>query len=69
MEIPGSKHKFTYLGKGMMSIGCITNTIEWFKENLESLEALSKRKGYSNGQVLEYRNYIELAEQAHNQEK
>ena len=55
----GTKHAVTYTGKSTLSIGCHNYTIsKW----LEKFEVIGKKENYTDAEISEYKNYIELAQ-------
>lgn len=58
LQIMGTKHFVNVSAYGMLQVGCIKGSIDWWKEHYR---AVGWKEGYSAAQVKEYRNYIELA--------
>ena len=59
----GSKHSVFYWGQDNIQIGCKKSTIEWF---LQNFEILGKNQSYSETEILEYKNYIDIINLFHN---
>jgi NDP-sugar pyrophosphorylase family protein len=57
--ITGSKHTVTWWGKDIINIGCYKKEIAWW---LEHGIDVAKREGYSDAQIAEYRQYVEMCD-------
>ena len=58
MYIQGTKHALTNSKHGYITIGCKTETFDWWLS--EEAEKFAKEHGYSYGDIQEYKEYINL---------
>ena len=58
LHIHGTKHCLTNSKYGHITIGCKTETIDWWLS--EEAERFAKDNGYSYGDICEYKEYILL---------
>ena len=58
LHIHGTRHCLTNSKHGHITIGCRTETIEWWLS--EEAEKFAKENGYSYGDIQEYKEYILL---------
>ena len=58
LQIDGSRNYFNVSKHNHIQIGCMEHTFDYWKENFDRI---GKEKGYTNEQIKEYGNYIDLA--------
>ena len=58
LYIQGTKHYLTNSRHGYITIGCKTETFDWWLS--EEAEKLAKASGYTYGDIQEYKEYINL---------
>ncbi len=58
LQIQGSKHLVYVCDRSLIGIGCICQTAEWWNEHYADV---GRRKHYSEGQVKEYRKWLDIA--------
>jgi len=58
LQIQGSKHLVYVAGPNIIGVGCIRNTAAWWNEHYK---AVGRKDGYTDGQVAEYRQWLDIA--------
>jgi hypothetical protein len=64
IQFIGSKHRVTYWGENRIDIGCKTYGIEVWKNVYNEIGV---NNNYSNEEIQEYKNYINIIDSIHNQ--